>query len=72
MPPEYKVVPFADLIAMPSSWQLPASKDRQFSDALQDGLNRMAQDGWALVSPWVGVSSAYLIFSRERPTEGTK
>jgi hypothetical protein len=62
---EYKVVVPQDAIKNPSLWQLPSSATREYADLMEDYLNRMADDGWELVTSCpVNVGQFYLIFRR--------
>jgi hypothetical protein len=63
---EYKVVVAADIVPNSSRWQLPSSRMREWGEAMEAALNRMATDGWEFIDsctpdPGWGV---YLIFRR--------
>lgn len=62
----YQVIPEFELFKAPSIWQGHVARAKQFSAALADALNKMASEGWRLVTsykePFFGIT--YFTFER--------
>jgi hypothetical protein len=61
---EYNVIIKPDITDTPSG-QLSKEGMRKFAQDLEDGLNRIGDEGWRLVTCY-GLGSRYFIFVRER------
>ena len=70
MPTVHKVVGVQNLVQMPPFWHLGVDKDNKFATGLEAALDKMASEGWELVSAYGGLGSGYFIFRRDEP--GTK
>jgi hypothetical protein len=64
MPWRYKVVGMSECVDKPSHWQMPWTREQQFGEAIQDYLNRMAEDGWEYVDSCPAGSELYFVFRR--------
>ena len=47
---EYKVTPVGDLFALPSGWQMPASRIREGGATMEKAINHEAERGWEFVN----------------------
>jgi hypothetical protein len=62
MPWKYKVIGMSEAVDKPNPWQMPWTKERLLGAAIQDCLNRMAEDGWDYVDSCPAGSELYFIF----------
>jgi len=62
MSEEYKAIPVDKLFEPPTRRQMDRAKI--LSDSLTHALNKMAKDGWELVSPWKSANGTIFIFKR--------
>jgi hypothetical protein len=59
---KYKVVGLSDSVDKQSPFQMPWTRARLFGAAIQDFLNRMAEDGWEYVDSCPAGSEVYFVF----------